>query len=71
MLLYIVHNIRCIVREVTEDERADAFWQAPFALIVQDDSKESMLEYANKKVGPRSPKPPFHASVLIAVNFCI
>ncbi len=36
--------------EVTEEERAEAFWNAPFALLVHDDSKEAMLEYANKKV---------------------
>ena len=30
-----------------EDERAQAFWDAPFAVLVQDDSKEACLEYAN------------------------
>ena len=37
-------------RDVSEEERAEAYWQAPFAVLVQDDSKEAMLEYANKKV---------------------
>lgn len=40
----------CPCRELAEDERASAFWNAPFALLVQDDSKEAMLEYANKQV---------------------
>ena len=40
-------------REITEEERSEYFWKAPFALFVQDDSKEAMLEYANGKVSGR------------------
>jgi hypothetical protein len=25
-------------------------WEAPFVVLVQDDSKQAMLEYANKEV---------------------
>ncbi|KAG1659565.1 hypothetical protein FOA52_011921 [Chlamydomonas sp. UWO 241] len=32
----------------SEEERASVYWKAPFALIVQDDSKRGMLEYANE-----------------------
>ena len=39
-----------LCRELTEEERAEVIWKAPFAVLVQDDSKEAMLEYANSKV---------------------
>lgn len=32
---------------VSEDQRAQAYWDAPFALLVQDDSPEMLMEYAN------------------------
>ncbi|GAX85298.1 hypothetical protein CEUSTIGMA_g12715.t1 [Chlamydomonas eustigma] len=36
-------------QDVPEEKRAAVFWNAPYALLVQDDSKEAMLEYANSK----------------------
>ncbi|MEW5299849.1 MAG: hypothetical protein WDW36_002823 [Sanguina aurantia] len=34
---------------VAEEDRAAAYWDAPFAVLVQDDSKAACLEYANKQ----------------------
>lgn len=36
-------------QEVGEEERAEVFFNAPFALLVHDNSQEAMLEYANLK----------------------
>ncbi|GIL71726.1 hypothetical protein Vretifemale_2239 [Volvox reticuliferus] len=33
---------------VGEEERAAVFWEAPFLLLVQDDSADPLLEYANR-----------------------
>ncbi len=33
---------------VGEEERADVFWEAPFLLLVQDDSDDPQLEYGNR-----------------------
>ncbi|PNG99080.1 hypothetical protein TSOC_015148, partial [Tetrabaena socialis] len=33
---------------VGEEERAAAFFEAPFVLLVQDDSADPLLEYANR-----------------------
>lgn len=41
----------CNCRDVSEEERAATVWDAPFALIVHDDSRMAALEYANKQVG--------------------
>lgn len=37
-------------RDMPEEARTAALWEAPFALLVHDDSKEQALEYANKQV---------------------
>ncbi|GIL45992.1 hypothetical protein Vafri_3096 [Volvox africanus] len=33
---------------VEEEERAAVFWEAPFLLLVQDDSADPLIEYANR-----------------------
>ncbi|GFR42635.1 hypothetical protein Agub_g3571, partial [Astrephomene gubernaculifera] len=33
---------------VAEEERAGVFWEAPFPLLVQDDSPDALLEYVNR-----------------------
>ncbi len=40
---------RC--RDVAEEQRVHAVWEAPWPLLVMDDSVEGSLEYANKRVG--------------------
>jgi hypothetical protein len=39
------------VEAVGEDERCAAFWQAPWALFVVDDSAQSCIEYVNEAAG--------------------
>lgn len=34
--------------KVAEDQRAAMVWEAPFALVVQDDSSEGCIEYVNR-----------------------
>ncbi|GLI63919.1 hypothetical protein VaNZ11_007066, partial [Volvox africanus] len=36
------------VAAVGEEERAAVFWEAPFLLLVQDDSTDPVIEYANR-----------------------
>ena len=36
-------------QEVSEEDRADVFFKAHFALLVHDNSQEAMLEYCNEK----------------------
>lgn len=38
-------------RDMPEEARTLELWNAPFALLVHDDSKAQALEYANKQVG--------------------
>ncbi len=50
---FFVHAERAELcrRSTPEEERARAAWDAPWALLVVDDSGRSVLEYANRKVG--------------------
>jgi hypothetical protein len=54
-LLHCTLTYRCtahprVGRDHPEELRATGVWDAPWALLVLDDSRQACLEYANKQV---------------------